>query len=103
MAKHEIIATRADAVTLYKDKYRIEPARLRDWDYRARGWYFVTICTRTRAPIFGEVAGSEVRLTRIGRIADLELQTLNTHYANVNVDEYVVMPKSHSRHCCDRR
>jgi hypothetical protein len=30
----------------YQGKYRIEPARLCDWDYRSRGWYFVTICTK---------------------------------------------------------
>jgi hypothetical protein len=35
------------AVTLYQDKYRIESARLSDWDYRSRGWYFVTSVPRT--------------------------------------------------------
>ena len=33
-------------MSLYQDKYRIESTRLRGWDYRSRGWYFVTICAQ---------------------------------------------------------
>jgi putative transposase len=80
------------AMALYQGKYRIESARLRGWDYRSRGWYFVTICTRNRANLFGEVVDQQVQLSRIGRIAASELQSLPNHYNNVTVDESVVMP-----------
>jgi hypothetical protein len=70
---HEIIATGAAAITLYQNKYRIEPARLCDWDYRARGWYFVTICSHTRTRIFGEVLHGHVELSMLGLIANSEL------------------------------
>ena len=56
-------------VTLYQNKYRVESARLCDWDYRARGWYFVTICAHKHASIFGEIADGEVQLFRVGQIA----------------------------------
>jgi putative transposase len=79
-------------VSLYQGKYRIEPARLRNWDYSSRGWYFVTMCTQNRVPIFGEVANDEVRLSKLGLIADSELRTLPSHYENVEVDIHVVMP-----------
>lgn len=79
-------------MTLYQEKYRIESARLRDWDYSSRGWYFVTICAHGRARIFGEVVNCEVRLSRLGRIADSHLRTLPEHYSNVQVDAHVVMP-----------
>jgi putative transposase len=79
-------------MSLYQHKYRIEPARLRGWDYGSRGWYFVAICASNRACLFGEIADSEVNLSRIGRIAESELQALRHHYDNVRVDEYVVMP-----------
>ena len=79
-------------MTLYLKKYRIEPARLRNWDYRARGWYFVTICTQNRARIFGEVVDGQVQLSPLGRIANLDLQNLHSHYSNVQADAYVVMP-----------
>jgi putative transposase len=80
------------AMSLYQDKYRIEPARLRGWDYRSRGWYFVTICASNRACVFGEIADCEVSLSHIGRIAELALQELSGHYDNVQIDEHVVMP-----------
>jgi putative transposase len=79
-------------VTLYQNKYRVESTRLRTWDYRARGWYFVTICTQNRAHIFGEVVAREMLLSQAGLIADSELRTLHSHYENVAVEEQVVMP-----------
>jgi len=30
-------------MTLYQNRFRIESTRLRQWDYRLRAWYFVTI------------------------------------------------------------
>jgi REP element-mobilizing transposase RayT len=77
---------------LYQDKYRIESSRLRGWDYRSRGWYFVTICARSHAHTFGEVQNREVVLSPTGRIAQSELRTLCQHYDNVQIDEHVVMP-----------
>jgi putative transposase len=54
------------AAMLYEKKYRIESARLQGWDYRSRGWYFVTICTHHRQPIFGQIAGNQIRSTALG-------------------------------------
>jgi putative transposase len=79
-------------MTLYRDKYRIETTRYRARDYRSRGWYFVTICSHEKAHIFGEVIGGEMRLSRIGSLAETELRHLSTHYKNVVVDSQVVMP-----------
>ncbi len=79
-------------MSLYQGKYRVEPTRLRDWDYRSRGWNFVTICTRNRARIFGEVVRGEMNLTALGHIVESELQNLPGHYDNVQVDAHVVMP-----------
>ena len=79
-------------MTLFQAKYRIESTRLQDWDYRSRGWYFVTICTHDRRPILGAVVDTEVHLSPAGFIADSQLRTLHTHYKNVCVDEHIVMP-----------
>jgi REP element-mobilizing transposase RayT len=79
-------------MTLYQGKYRIKSSRLRGWDYRSRGWYFVTICTRGHAHIFGAVEEREVVLSPVGRIAEFELRTLCQHYDNVQIDKHVVMP-----------
>jgi putative transposase len=79
-------------MTRYKEKYRIESTRLAHWDYRSRGWYFVTICTYQRKHLFGKVERGEVQLSQVGRIAESELESLSTHYSNVSVEEHVVMP-----------
>lgn len=42
-------------MTLYKNKYRIESARLQNYDYGSNGAYFVTICTKNRIQYFGEI------------------------------------------------
>lgn len=88
----EIIGRQGQIMTLYQDKYRIEPARYRGWDYRLRGWYFVTICTQQKARSLGEVVRGSVRLSQLGLIADSELRALSSHYKNVEVDSYLVMP-----------
>jgi len=79
-------------MTLYQEKYRVESARLNGWDYRSRGWYFVTLCAQNHACIFGEVADGEVQLSPVGLVADTELRSLAGHYDNVQIDGHVVMP-----------
>jgi REP element-mobilizing transposase RayT len=79
-------------MTLYRGEYRIESARLQGWDYRARGWYLVTICTHNRTHLFGEVVDGQVTFSGLGRIADSELRNLHSHYTHVAIDASVVMP-----------
>ena len=47
-------------MTLFKNKYRIESTRLKGWDYRNPGYYFVTICTKNRNHYFGAVENDDV-------------------------------------------
>jgi putative transposase len=79
-------------MTLYQKKYRIESARYPGWDYRARGWYFVTICSHLKTHLFGEVVCGQMRFSQIGAIVESELRSLNSHYKNVEVNTHVVMP-----------
>jgi hypothetical protein len=39
----------------YQNKYSIKSARLENYDYSQNGLYFVTICTKDREELFGEV------------------------------------------------
>jgi len=52
----------------FKNKYRIESARLRFWDYASSGWYFVTVCTKNKENFFGDVNAGEMYLSEIGKI-----------------------------------
>ncbi|MCU0662783.1 MAG: hypothetical protein MUC50_10715 [Myxococcota bacterium] len=66
--------------------------RLRDYDYSQAGAYFVTICAKDRACLFGDVLNGEMRLNDAGRmVADVWI-TLPTRFPSIDIDEIVVMP-----------
>lgn len=52
---------------LYHRKYRIDSARLADYDYGSNGMYFVTICTHNRDLYFGEIVPSIVEIAPADR------------------------------------
>ena len=79
-------------MTLYKQKYRIESARLKGWDYRNPGYYFVTICTKDRAHYFGYISDSQMHLSAAGEIAAQCWREIPIHHPNVELDEFMVMP-----------
>ena len=54
----------------FKNKYRIESARLPDWNYEWDGSYFITICTKTQLCFFGEIEDKQFIKNEIGHIAD---------------------------------
>lgn len=79
-------------MSLFKNKYRIESARLKEWDYRNVGYYFVTICTSNRRHYFGQILDGEMHLSALGEIATCYWQEIPQHHAHVELDEFVVMP-----------
>jgi putative transposase len=66
--------------------------RLRDYDYRAPGRYFVTAVTAGREMMFGRVVGGEMRLGAMGRIVDEEWRRTAEVRHEVRIDALVVMP-----------
>ncbi len=66
--------------------------RLRSWDYSWAWWYYVTICTKDRACVLGEIADVKVVLSDAGKIVDETWQWLSDQYPYVELDEYVIMP-----------
>ena len=78
-------------MTLFR-KYRVESIRRPDWDYSSPGFYFVTICTYQKRWYFGIVKNAEVKLSRIGKCADKQWRETPSHYKNVELDEFIVMP-----------
>ncbi len=79
-------------MTLFQNRYRIESTRIPDWDYSARGWYFVTFCTKDKECSLGRAVDGQMLLSDAGVIAEAEMKALSTHYQNVAVDRYVIMP-----------
>ena len=78
----------------FQNKYRIESARLKNWDYGSQASYFVTICTKDRLHYFGEVINREMILNDVGKIVETEwLKTFEIRPdMNLTMGEYKVMP-----------
>ena len=68
--------------------YSRKSARIPNYDYHSRNYYFVTICTANRRCIFGKANA----LNSFGRIAEKEILRIPSHYDGVKIDTYVVMP-----------
>ena len=79
-------------MTLFKNKYRIESARLKNWDYTNDAAYFVTICIKNMRNYFGKIIDDKVILTKTGKIVDEEWLKTKDIRKNVILDEYIVMP-----------
>jgi putative transposase len=79
-------------VILYRDRYRIESARLKGWEYASDGWYFVTVCARNRECYFGEVVDGRMRLFEIGDVARRYWEEIPHHSGSAHLDAFVVMP-----------
>jgi REP-associated tyrosine transposase len=73
-------------------KIRRESLRLKDYDYSGPGAYFVTICTRDRFPLFGDVIEGDMRLSDYGRIVDQEWKISAKIRREITLDAFVVMP-----------
>lgn len=66
--------------------------RLRGYDYRDSGRYFVTICTKDRIPLFGKIMNGKMRLNRYGYIAKHVWNRGKGIWSNVYLDSFIVMP-----------
>jgi putative transposase len=63
--------------------------RLKGYDYRNGGAYFITICTTDRACVFGGVGDGVVHPTRRGLIARASWDDIPNHRAYVELDKFV--------------
>lgn len=73
-------------------KHHRRSIRLPGYDYAQTGLYFVTICTKNRECLFGEIVGGSMRLNEYGQIVAQCWQWLSHRYPYVGLDEWVVMP-----------
>lgn len=66
--------------------------RLKHYDYSNPNWYFVTICTKDKECLFGEIKNGRMILNNIGSIVKEELFKTKEIRRNVDIDYYVIMP-----------
>ncbi len=66
--------------------------RLKNYEYSAAGYYFVTICVQDRVRLFGEIINNEMILNETGEILKFTWFDLVNHNANIILDHFVIMP-----------
>jgi len=66
--------------------------RLKEHDYGHPGAYFVTVCTRHRECLFGEVVEGKVVLSTFGKIVEDEWHRTKQLRQGVDLDAFIVMP-----------
>ena len=66
--------------------------RLPEYDYHSAGAYFVTVCSRNRACLFGEIVEGRMRLNRTGQIVETCWRRIPSHLPSVTLDAFIVMP-----------
>ena len=66
--------------------------RLKDFDYRLGGYYFVTFATANLECLFGEIVDGQMVLNQFGEIARQEWLRAEEVREEVELDEFVIMP-----------
>lgn len=74
------------------DIHRRRSIRLKEYDYSKQNGYFVTILTRNRECLFGNIVDEKIDLNEGGEIVKKYWLSIPKHYPNVTLDDFVIMP-----------
>jgi hypothetical protein len=74
------------------EKHHRQSIRLKEYDYSQSGAYYVTICTKNRECLFGNVEAGKMVMNDAGRMVDLWWNKLPEKYESVHTDIHAVMP-----------
>ncbi len=66
--------------------------RLQGYDYAQAGLYFITICVKDRACLFGEIENGVLILNEAGEMVHDEWNKITERFPNIQLHENVVMP-----------
>ena len=75
-----------------KTKYNRQSIRLPEYDYSLPGEYFITICIHDRECLLGEIIDGAMFMNENGKCVDQFWHTLTSHYKELTLGEWVVMP-----------
>jgi putative transposase len=83
----------------HRDKMTYDPAkhhrrsiRLRGYDYRQAGAYFVTLVAQQRECLFGHVVGGRMHVNEVGQVVAVEWTRSAEIRREIESDLFVVMP-----------
>lgn len=73
-------------------KHHRQSRRLKGFVYASSGVYFITICTRNRSYLFGEISNSEMHLNKFGHIVKEEWLRSAEIRHEIELDAFIIMP-----------
>jgi len=76
----------------FKTKKNRKSQRLINYDYSQNGLYFITICTKDRQELFGEIKDGKMVLNESGEIVKKNLIDIPNYQKNIFLDEFIIMP-----------
>jgi putative transposase len=79
-------------MTLNNKKFGRQSIRLKNYNYAANGYYFVTICTHEKQCFFGNIANGKMQLSPTGKIAQQYWSEIPQHSKHTYLDEFIIMP-----------
>jgi REP element-mobilizing transposase RayT len=79
-------------MSTFKNKYCSESHRLKDWNYANPSVYFITICSKERLYLFGEIKEGILLLNENGIIVESEIKKSIDIRKNMVFHNYVTMP-----------
>ena len=79
------------SVILKKSSKRVK-LRLKYYDYSQNGFYFITICQKDMACLFGLISNDSMKLNEAGRMLKKQWLQLTIRYPNIYLHEFVIMP-----------
>lgn len=78
--------------SIFGNKYRIDSARWQNWDYREKGFYFVTICVSERRYEFGYIENGKMVENNNAQLCRTAWNDLLNHFSNIRLDTFIIMP-----------
>src|SRR5436190_13571267 len=84
--------TKESSMEYDPEKHHRRSIRLRGDDYAQGGAYFVTIVTKERAHMFGEIEDDQMQLNSAGRMVEQSWLDTPDLFENVELDVFMVMP-----------
>ena len=66
--------------------------RLKGYDYSKPGLYFITICLKNRACLYGDVVNGEMKLNHAGYMIENQWLLLPKRFTNIKLHNFIIMP-----------
>ncbi len=74
------------------DLYHRKSIRLKNYNYSQAGAYYITIITRNRQCLFGNINDGKMMMNNAGKMIQTIWDEMPIYYDNIEIDAFIVMP-----------